>query len=98
MKNYFGTILKELRKEKELSQKSLALVLGVSDAIVCKWEKGISEPTASNIFAIAKHFNVNTDYLLGLEDDYGNKINSKTYIQKMKSTNLSKDEEQLIYA
>ena len=60
--------IKELRIEKNLSQKSLAEQIGVSQKAIDFWEKNINEPKASYIVQLAKFFNVTTDYLLGLTD------------------------------
>ncbi len=35
-----GRLIQELRKEKELTQMSLANILGVTDRAVSKWERG----------------------------------------------------------
>ena len=64
----FGMKLKELRKEKGLSQKDVAQKLGCTQAMICFWENGIHEPTESVIRNAAKLFDVSADYLLGLED------------------------------
>lgn len=37
-----GRLIQELRKEKELTQMSLANILGVTDRAVSKWERGVS--------------------------------------------------------
>lgn len=63
----FSERLIELRKERGLSQATIAKDLGVSLGIVCYWEKNKSEPTAPNIAKLAHYFNVTADYLLGLE-------------------------------
>ena len=57
----------ELRKEKNISQSTLAKAIGVTQKAIDFWEKDINEPKASYIVALAKFFNVTTDYLLGLE-------------------------------
>lgn len=64
----FAERLLELRKEKNLSQASLAKELGVSFSLICYWETDRSEPTAPNIVKVANYFNVSCDYLLGLEE------------------------------
>lgn len=58
----------ELRKERNLTQAELGKEIGVDGRAVSYWEKGINEPKASYIYAMAKFFGVTADYLLGLED------------------------------
>ena len=60
--------LKDLRKEKSLSQQQVAKAIGVTQKAIDFWEKEINEPKASYIILLAKFFDVSTDYLLGLED------------------------------
>lgn len=64
----FSERLMELRKERNLSQATVARDLGVSLGIICYWETNKSDPTASNIAKVARYFNVSADYLLGLSD------------------------------
>ena len=65
----FSERLRELRKEKNLSMKQLAVKLNTTDAAVSNWENGINEPKISYLKAIAEFFNVSADYLLGLDDE-----------------------------
>ncbi len=69
----FKDIIKELRTAQGLSQYELAKKLEVSQSAVAKWELGKTEPTASALISASKFFDVSTDYLLGLEDELGNK-------------------------
>ena len=64
----FAQRLKELRLENNLSQNKLAKQLGISQAAINKWEKGIIIPTIDSAAIVAKFFNVSIDYLAGLED------------------------------
>lgn len=41
----FGTILKQLRKNHNLTQKELGLRIGLSKAVISKYENGIGYPT-----------------------------------------------------
>ena len=65
----FAERLKELRQEKRLSQDALAEILDISQTGISYWELGVRRPTSDFIIAIAKYFNVTTDYLLGVSDD-----------------------------
>ena len=68
MKNLFDKRLLQLLKENNLTRKDLALKIGVSQAIVTYWIKGQRQPTAENIYAVAKALDTTADYLLGLSD------------------------------
>jgi len=75
MSNHFGKTLKELRHEKNLGQNQLAKDLNYSNAVISDWETGKCKPTLDALIAIARFFDVTIDYLAGLEDELGNKIN-----------------------
>ena len=63
----FAKILKELREEKELSQKELADKVGISQSAIAKWELQKTEPAARALILLSKFFDVSIEYLLGLE-------------------------------
>ena len=65
----FAKRLKELRKERKLSQAALALETGLTQSAVASWEVLTNVPNAEAIIVLAKFFGVTTDYLLGLEDE-----------------------------
>ena len=60
-----GSKILELRKEKNLTQEDLAASLGVTAATVSKWENGYTLPDVLMLGALADHFAVTTDALLG---------------------------------
>ena len=62
-----GTRIRELRRERGISQPQLAAAIGVSKGVISFWENGVNEPKASYIVALCKFFGVSSDYLLGLE-------------------------------
>ena len=66
----FGERLKKLRQNKKMSQEELGLIFNppLAQSTIGTYERGVSEPTYSNLVVIAKHFNTTTDYLLGLTD------------------------------
>ncbi len=77
--NMFKDKLKELRREKHITQVELAKQIGYGKSIISAWENGVSEPSETAIRNTALFFEVTTDYLLGLENEDGSKI--KTTIQ-----------------
>ena len=65
----FAERLLELRKEKGISQATLAKELKISDGVVCYWETNRSEPTAPNLVKLDDYFDVSVDYLLERTDN-----------------------------
>ncbi len=63
----FGDILKELRKNRGLTQSELGRHVGLSKAVVSKYETGIGYPNFETLICLARYFGVTTDYLLGAE-------------------------------
>jgi transcriptional regulator with XRE-family HTH domain len=64
----FGSVLKELRKKKNMTQEQLAQKLSISPQAVSRWETDFAMPDISLIVPIAELFEVSTDLLLGKED------------------------------
>ena len=56
--------IKQLRKEKGLTQGQLADILGVTDKAVSKWEVGESNPDISLLPSLAETLGTTVDYLL----------------------------------
>lgn len=71
---YFSDILRNLLKEKGITQKELYPKLGISKNQLHYWIKNKAEPDLEILVKIAQYFDVTTDYLLGLEDEFGNKV------------------------
>ena len=59
-----GRLIQELRKEKEMTQMSLADKLGVTDRAVSKWERGKSFPDVSMLRPLAEVLGVSVSELL----------------------------------
>lgn len=65
MNKEFGRIITNLRKNKGLSQKDAAAELGISQALLSHYEKGIRECGLSFLVRTADLYDVSVDYLLG---------------------------------
>ncbi len=64
--NLIGEKIKELRREQNMTQETLANLLRVSYQAVSKWENGVTCPDLSLIVPLARIFHVSTDELLGM--------------------------------
>lgn len=70
---YIGENIKKLRRERELTQETLADFLGVTFQSVSKWERGESYPDITFLPAIAAFFDVSYDELLGFDETFKEK-------------------------
>ena len=59
-----GEVLKKHRTECKMTQEFVAESLGVSRQAVSKWETGASEPSTTNLLALAKLYGVSAGELL----------------------------------
>ncbi|MBE6854123.1 MAG: helix-turn-helix transcriptional regulator [Ruminococcus sp.] len=65
MNSDFSRIITLQRKERKISQKQAAADLGISQALLSHYEKGIRECGLDFLVKIADYYNVSCDYLLG---------------------------------
>ena len=63
-----GKRLKELREERNLTQKQVADALKINSVTYLHYEKAQREPPLTLLAEMASFFNVSIDYLLGLTD------------------------------
>lgn len=68
MAGKFAPILSQLRKERGISQKKAATDLGISQALLSHYEKGIRECGLDFVIRCADYYSVTTDYLLGVSE------------------------------
>lgn len=67
--NILGNRIKELRKQRGMTQNDFAKALYVSFQAVSNWERGIAPPDLENLVNIAAHFGVLVDDLLRPRND-----------------------------
>ena len=65
----FNRIITLLRKERGITQKQAAAELGVSQALLSHYEKGIRECGLDFVVRVADYYDVSCDYLLGRSAD-----------------------------
>lgn len=64
VKKSLGETIKAYRMERNMTQEFVAESLGVSRQAVSKWEMGASDPSTSNLLALAKLYGVSAEELL----------------------------------
>ena len=69
-----GSFLKELRKEKGITQEHLAETVGVSNRSVSRWENGSNMPNLDILCLLAEYYQVEISDLLGGERRTDNRM------------------------
>lgn len=63
-----GKKIKQMRRERDLTQEEVAAHLGVSFQSISKWERGDGYPDITMLPALANYFKVSIDELLGMSE------------------------------
>lgn len=87
-----GQRIKELRTNKKMTQEDLGKILGVTKVSISGYENGTREPDSQALGVIAKHFNVSTDYLLGISNSKNSTKDSEKLLAAHIDDDLSEDE------
>ena len=108
MKKHLGRTITALRKKRGLSQKDAAAELGISQALLSPYEKGIRECGLEFIVRLADYYEVSTDYLLGrsseaasetlTEDDYSDAEIARSNTQCLLNRRLAVNSAAVIYS
>lgn len=67
-----GSTIRELRKNKNLTQEELAEAINVTPQAISKWENNVGLPDISQIIPVATFFGVSADIILGISDNNRN--------------------------
>ena len=60
--------LRDLREDHDKTQQDIAEVLGTSQTMYARYERGANELPLRHLIKLAEYYQVSTDYLLGLSD------------------------------
>lgn len=67
----FHQRLKALRQSRSITQKEIAVYLGLSERSYQRYEAGEREPNIAGLNRLADYFKVTVDYLIGRTDKPG---------------------------
>ena len=62
-------ILRDLREDADKTQTQIAEVLGTSQTMYARYERGANELPIHHLITLSKYYGVSTDYLLGLKKE-----------------------------
>ena len=60
--------IRDLREDNDKTQQEIADVLGTSQTMYARYERGANEMPIRHLIALCKYYNVSADYILGLKD------------------------------
>lgn len=60
--------IRDLREDHDKSQQEIATILGTSQTMYARYERGANELPIHHLITLSKYYNVSTDYILGLSD------------------------------
>ena len=61
--------LKEIREDKDLLQKDIAKILGITQVQYSRYETGVRIIPVYHLEKLAQYYNTSIDYLIGLTDE-----------------------------
>lgn len=59
--------IRDLREDHDKTQRDIADVLGTSQTMYARYERGANELPIRHLIALCKYYGVSADYILGLE-------------------------------
>ena len=60
--------IRDLREDNDKTQNEIAEVLGTSQTMYARYERGANELPIHHLLALCKYYKVSADYILGLTD------------------------------
>ena len=93
-----GQNIRQLRKERDMTQEDLASAIGVTPQAISKWEKDTGLPDIRQIIPLANVFRVSTDVLLGVQPPVDNAESVHEWIGRVRESIDENDTETLITA
>ena len=60
--------IRDLREDHDKTQQNIADVLGTSQTMYARYERGATELPVRYLIALCKYYSVSADYILGLDD------------------------------
>lgn len=89
-----GRFLRDLRKEKGLTQEQFSEILGVSNRSISRWENGVNMPDFDLVIEIANYYEVSIEELLDGERK-DTMIDKKTQESLLKVADYSNNEKMI---
>ncbi len=60
--------IRDLREDNDKTQQEIAKILGTSQTMYARYERGANELPIHHLIKLCQYYNVSADYILGLTD------------------------------
>lgn len=61
--------IRDLREDHDKTQQNIADILGTSQTMYARYERGASELPVRHLIRLSKYYNVSMEYIVGLTDN-----------------------------
>lgn len=61
-------IIRNLREDADMTQTQIAQILGTSQTMYARYERGASEMPIHHLITLCRYYHVSADYILGLSE------------------------------
>ena len=69
--------LRDLREDKDLRQEDMAKILGISQTVYSRYERGYQTIPVVHLLRLADFYSVTTDYILGRTNGSGRSLRER---------------------
>lgn len=67
MDAYYIKMIRDLREDHDKTQSEIAYILGTSQTMYARYERGANELPIRHLITLCNYYNVSSDYILGLK-------------------------------
>ena len=68
MNSYYVKIIIDLREDHDKTQSEIAEILGTSQTMYARYERGANELPIHHLITLCRYYNVSADYVLGINN------------------------------
>ena len=61
--------MRDLREDHDKTQQEIAEILGTSQTMYARYERGANELPIHHLIALCKYYGVSADYMLGMDEE-----------------------------
>lgn len=80
MELHYWKNIRNLREDHDKTQQEIADILGTSQTMYARYERGANEMPIRHLITLCKYYQVSADYILGLDQKSAERASGKPHI------------------